>query len=177
MGPLKGSEDCCSGQALANISVCINTYKRQQQLSCLLGGLQVQYTGNFFNISRAVAGDDHERSMESVVAELSGRSGLPIKYRVEPIQNIARARNKAIEDTKGIHIAFIDADELPDDYWLSHLFRTLLEYGADAVLGPMLFHYQLPPPKWVLRGKFLKSRYTGREQASIGGKAGGEISC
>ena len=41
-------------------------------------------------------------------------SGCRVKYCVEPRQNIALARNKALQNAEGDLIAFIDDDEFPD---------------------------------------------------------------
>ena len=36
------------------------------------------------------------------------------------------------------------------------LYNTCVEYKADGVLGPVLPHFEVPPPDWVLRGRFCE---------------------
>jgi glycosyltransferase involved in cell wall biosynthesis len=77
-----------------------------------------------------------------------------VEYCVETDQNIAKARNKALESARGNFIAFIDDDEFPAPNWLLTMFRFCLESGADGALGPVKPYFDDPPPKWILRGKF-----------------------
>jgi glycosyltransferase involved in cell wall biosynthesis len=74
---------------------------------------------------------------------------------VEPEQNIALARNKAIENAKGDFIALIDDDELPAPQWLLNLYKALNRYQSDGILGPVLPFFETEPPPWVLRGRFF----------------------
>jgi succinoglycan biosynthesis protein ExoM len=81
-------------------------------------------------------------------------SSIETTYCIEAQQNIALARNKALAHAKGDFIAFIDDDEFPPETWLLTLFRNCSAYGVDGVLGPVKPHFDVPPPKWVIKGKF-----------------------
>lgn len=137
-----------------HISVCICTYKRPDFLKRLLGELGGQDTGGLFTYSIVVADNDHLRSAECVVADFALASPIPIRYCVEPRQNIAQARNKAIMNASGDFVAFIDDDEFPTKRWLLTLLKACLEYDVDGVLGPVKPHFDEEPPKWVVKGKF-----------------------
>jgi succinoglycan biosynthesis protein ExoM len=75
---------------------------------------------------------------------------------VEPRQNIALTRNKAIENAHGDYVAFLDDDEFPAQRWLRTLFEACEKYGADGVLGPVKRHFDKEPPGWILKGKFYE---------------------
>jgi succinoglycan biosynthesis protein ExoM len=137
-----------------HITVCICTYKRPRFLRRLLDELRVQDTEGQFTYSIVVADNDHLESAKPVVLEFMKGSSIPIKYCVEPRQNIALARNRAIENAGGDYVVFIDDDEFPIRNWLLTLFRTCQEYNVDGVLGPVKPHYEEQPPNWVIRGKF-----------------------
>jgi succinoglycan biosynthesis protein ExoM len=77
-----------------------------------------------------------------------------VKYCVEPRQNIAMCRNKAVENAAGDFVAFIDDDEFPIGEWLLTLFRTLRRYNADGVLAPVNPHFDVGAPQWVIEGGF-----------------------
>lgn len=139
---------------LPHISVCICTYKRPDFLRRLLNGVGGQETNGLFTYSIVVADNDHLRSAEPVVASFGKSSPISIKYCVEPQQNIALARNKAIGNATGDFIAFIDDDEFPTPGWLVTLFTTCNAYGVDGVLGPVKPHFDQEPPRWVVDGKF-----------------------
>src|SRR4029450_12464401 len=73
-----------------------------------------------------------------------------------PEQNIALARNKALEHEKGEFVAFIDDDEFPIGNWLQTLVTTCDEYSVDGVLGPVKPHFDATPPEWIIRGGFCE---------------------
>jgi glycosyltransferase involved in cell wall biosynthesis len=139
-----------------HISVCICTYKRPQLLQGLLAKLENQQTGGLFTYSVVVADNDSTCSAQAIVSSFSSNSHLHVIYCVEPQQNIARVRNKAVQQADGDLIAFLDDDEFPAEDWLLHLFRTYAAYGVDGVLGPVKPYFGFDPPKWVVKGKFFE---------------------
>jgi succinoglycan biosynthesis protein ExoM len=141
-------------QPLPHIAVCICTYQRPDLLKRLLEGLAGQHTEGLFTYSIVVVDNDQGRSAEPATGEFSRGSSVPIKYCVEPRQNIALARNKAVEVAEGDFVAFIDDDEFPTKPWLLTLFKTCRERQVDGVLGPVKPHFDVQPPKWVVTGKF-----------------------
>ena len=101
-----------------HINVCICTYKRPPLLKRLLEELGGQDTSGLFTYSIVVADNDYLQSAKPIVDDFTATSSVPIKYCVEPRQNIALARNKAIENVNGDFVAFIDDDEFPTKRWL-----------------------------------------------------------
>jgi glycosyltransferase involved in cell wall biosynthesis len=137
-----------------HLSVCICTYKRPELLARSLESVCAQRTDNLFTHSVVVADNDSAESGRAVVAEIASRSPVAVKYCVEPRQNIAMARNKAVENATGDFVAFIDDDEFADEEWLLTLFKTIREYGVDGVLGPVNPHFDDEAPQWVIKGRF-----------------------
>ncbi len=144
--------------ATKHISVCVCTYRRPDLLKRLLDHLARQEMAGRFTYSIVVADNDSSQSAQSVVAEFAARSAIPIRYCVEPRQNIALARNKVVENVKGDFAAFIDDDEFPEKNWLSVLLSTCERYGVDGVLGPVKRHFDEPPPKWLAKSHFYDRR-------------------
>jgi succinoglycan biosynthesis protein ExoM len=145
---------CLSPDGTPHICVCICTFKRPQFLSRLLEKLGEQDTGGLFSYSIVVVDNDSARSAERAVSDFTTRSRIDVRYSVAPEQNIARARNEAINNARGDFIALIDDDEFPNRPWLLTLFKALREYAVDGVLGPVTPHYDQEPPRWVIQGKF-----------------------
>jgi glycosyltransferase involved in cell wall biosynthesis len=139
-----------------DINVCLCTYKRPLLLQRLLEELAGQDTGGLFTFSIVVADNDCLRSAESVVQEFASASTVQVSYSVEPRQNIALTRNKAIENAHGDYVAFLDDDEFPAQRWLRTLFEACEKYAADGVLGPVKRHFDKEPPGWILKGKFYE---------------------
>jgi glycosyltransferase involved in cell wall biosynthesis len=147
--------------------VCICTFKRGEMLEHLLHKLERQRTDDLFTYDVVVADNDAARSAEPVVRAFVASSTLKVTYCCEPVANIALARNAALEHATGDFLAFIDDDEFPTEGWLYSLFRTREAHGAGGVLGPVLPHFRLAPPRWLSKGGFFdRPRYpTGRPLA------------
>jgi succinoglycan biosynthesis protein ExoM len=142
--------------SMQHVSVCICTYKRPELLRRLLKGLGEQDTGGLFTFSIVVVDNDQSESGRQVVEDFIGASHVQITYDVEPRQNIALARNKAVERATGDFIAFIDDDEFPKERWLWSLFTSCLAHNAAGVLGPVRPHFSLPPPSWIVKGNLAE---------------------
>ena len=161
MAEVRDHEDCrepVAGKDIPNISVCICTYKRPQLLRRLLTEVIRQDTGGEFTLSVVVADNDEERSAEATVAEFGRATAIPMKYCVEPRQNIALARNKVVANATGDYLAFIDDDEFPVPAWLLTLLKACRKYDVDGALGPVLRHFDETPPKWLEKSKFYVRR-------------------
>ena len=141
-----------------HISVCICTYKRPDLLVRLLASLEDQAADNLFSFSILVVDNDSQQSARSAVLDAQTKSKVAVRYAVEPEQNIALARNKAIQSATGDYIAFIDDDEFPADRWLLNLYTTCKKFKADGVLGPVKPYFEVEPPEWILKGKLLERK-------------------
>ena len=123
-------------------------------LARLLEHLDRQQKAENLDYCIVVADNDSQQSARSTVEKFAPRSGLAVTYCSELQRNIALVRNKAIECSKTDFIAFIDDDEFPVDDWLVRLFEICAKYNCAGVLGPVCPHFEEPPPKWILKGRF-----------------------
>lgn len=139
-----------------NISVCICTFKRPTLLRRLLSELGRQHTDGLFTYSVVVVDNDYCKSAERTVQSFREESNFDLQYFVEPEQNIALARNRAVENAMGNLIAFIDDDEFPSQDWLLNLYKAYNVFKADGILGPVLPYYEIKPPQWIIKGKFYE---------------------
>lgn len=139
---------------LPDISVCVCTFKRPVMLRRLLEKLVEQETNGLFSFSVVVVDNDWAESAREVVETFAINSPPHMTYCAEPRQNIALARNKAVEHATGDFVAFIDDDEFPTKRWLLTLFEACHKYHADGVLGPVKPHFDQEPPGWIVQGKF-----------------------
>ena len=138
----------------AHISVCICTYKRPALLKCALEALRMQETDRLFTFSILVVDNDHAESARAVVTEVAADSSISVEYCVEPQQNIALARNRAVENATGDFVAFLDDDEFPIKCWLLTLFKACHDHNVDGVLGPVKPYFDKDAPEWVVKGDF-----------------------
>jgi glycosyltransferase involved in cell wall biosynthesis len=139
-----------------HISVCICTYKRPRLLERLLEKLAGQETGGRFTYSIVVADNDAQESAQAVAAAFERSAAVRLQYCVEPRQNIALTRNKALENAEGDFIAFIDDDEFPAGDWLLSLVNACEKYEVEGAIGPVKRYFDEPPPRWLLQGNFYE---------------------
>jgi succinoglycan biosynthesis protein ExoM len=146
-----------------HVTVCILTYKRARFLDRLLKTLENQKTDGGLTYSVVVVDNDSKESGRPIVAVAQERKRIEVEYHLEPVQNLALARNRALSAAKGDFLAFIDDDEFPADDWLINLVRTAEEHKISCVMGPVLPHFEDKPASWVVRsGLFDRPRYPTR---------------
>jgi succinoglycan biosynthesis protein ExoM len=139
-----------------HLAVCICTYRRTQFLKRLLGELRDQETQGLFTYSIVVADNDAQESARGVVSAFAATTALDVTYCVEPEQNIALTRNRAVRNAHGDFIAFIDDDEFPIRSWLLTLLQACKEHRVDGVLGPVKRYFDETPPRWIVKGDFYE---------------------
>ena len=138
-----------------HVCVCICTYQRSALLKRLLSELEKQETEGLFEFSMVVLDNDKSESGRAIVESFARQSSISVRYDVEPEQNIALARNKALANSQGDFVAFIDDDEIPQERWLLRLYKALNDYNCDGILAPVLPLFEQEPPRWVLKGDYF----------------------
>jgi len=139
-----------AGSAPPHVVVCIPTFRRPVLLQQSLEALRVQEHDGF-TYSIVVVDNDRNESARAVVSAWQDGSQPSLRYEVEPVQNIALARNRAVRSAKGDFIAFMDDDELPCSAWLQRLYAACRRYRADGVLGPVRPRFPAGAPSWLQR--------------------------
>lgn len=138
-----------------HVTVCVCTFRRPVLLARLLTHLKALSTDDgSFTYGVVVADNDPDASARQVVEAAAANSTVPIAYANEPRPNIARARNAALREATGTYVAFIDDDEFPEASWLVTLLAACRRFGAAGVLGPVRPHFDEPPPRWLVEGRF-----------------------
>jgi succinoglycan biosynthesis protein ExoM len=125
-------------------------------LTRLLSKLELQETEGLFEYSVVVVDNDRAESGRRVSESFAPQTRMNVSYFVESEQNIALARNRAVQEAKGDFLAFIDDDEFPCNRWLLNLYQSLRKFNADGVLGPVIPFFEIEPPRWVVRGRFFE---------------------
>lgn len=141
------------------LAICIATFRRQQLLRELLGGIaQLTFRKVHAPDIRIILVDNDEvGSAEEVCRTVC--VPWPIKYVVEPRRGITHARNRGIAEAGSVDfVAFIDDDEVPSTHWLDELLWAQAEFTADVASGPVLPRYDSDVADWVKRGGFFAGR-------------------
>lgn len=133
------------------VTVCICTFRRPELLRRTLAALAGHKLDPGVRLDVVVADNDRWETARAVAEEFGREGPLEVTYCVEPEQNIALARNKALGQAGGELVAFLDDDEFPGEEWLTRMLEALERYGADGVLGPVRPHFDAAPPEWLRR--------------------------
>ena len=141
-----------------HICICICSFKRPQLLKRTLEHLRSLKTEELFDYSIVVVDNDKDQSAKETVAHFASTTSIKVIYAVEPEQNIAMARNRALEFAVGDYVAWIDDDEYPSENWLLQFYKVLDQSDAAGVLGPVEPIFENAPPPWILKGRFFEKR-------------------
>jgi len=131
-----------------DVSICIATYRRPEGLSRLLDSLERLKLPMGAQIETIIVDNDLDASAASVA---QSRSGFlePIHYCVEPHQNIALARNRALSKASGEWILFIDDDEVADENWITEYLKLVEREPCDGAFGPVLPRLEEVVTPWL----------------------------
>jgi glycosyltransferase involved in cell wall biosynthesis len=137
-----------SEPAPVDISICICTYNRRASLLEALGSvreLQVP-RGLCFEV---LVVDNNSSDGTSAALEEFDAGRLSLRHVIETRQGLSHARNRAISETTGRVIAFLDDDVIVDVRWLTALAAAFSEEPAPAAVGgPARIDDDRPRPRW-----------------------------
>jgi len=131
-----------------DVSICIATYRRPAGLSRLLDSIERLKLPSGARIETIVVDNDRDASAASI-AEARSCSLEPIRYFVEPRQNIALARNRALAVAAGEWIAFIDDDEVAEERWIDAYLGLVEREPCDGAFGPVLPRLEAVVTPWL----------------------------
>lgn len=135
---------------LVLIAVC--TRRRPQMLAQCLVSLQSQHAlPAGIELQLLVVENDDAPLVDELVKSLQVTSPYPLHYVQEPQAGLSYARNMALSQAMRLEanwLAFIDDDESAEPQWISELYRVAKAFSADAVRGPVLYHFP-EADKWA----------------------------
>ena len=133
-------------------SVCIATYKRPKLLQELLRSVINQVLPVDVTLEIIVVDNDPGGSADQTVRQFHCTGQIRLLFFRQNIKNISITRNIAVRNSTGIYLLFIDDDEVACPDWIVKLLRTLKEYDADGVFGPVMPRFDQSAPEWMKKG-------------------------
>jgi glycosyltransferase involved in cell wall biosynthesis len=150
-----------------DLTVAIPTYNGESRIFKVLERLQNQIGTEHFSWEIIAIDNNSNDNTAQVVKEYQANWNLPypLKYCFEPKQGLALARQRAINESSGTYIAFLDDDNLPDDNWVAQAYKFGQEYPkAGAYSGQIHGDFEVQPPENFKRIQaFLAIREHGSE--------------
>jgi len=131
-----------------DVSICIATFRRPLGLVRLLESLSKLKLPGGLRVEIVVVDNDAAGAARAA-AEAHAAAVADVRWFVEPVQNIALARNRAISEARGRWIAFIDDDEVADENWLAAYWSQVRQDVGDGFFGPVLPRLEGRPESWL----------------------------
>jgi succinoglycan biosynthesis protein ExoM len=131
-----------------DVSICIATFRRPCGLVRLLDSLSQQKLPEGLDVEIVVVDNDaagDARSKALAVCDVARNA----RWYVEPHQNIALARNRAVSEARGRWIAFVDDDEVADEGWLAAYWKWVASDAGDGFFGPVLPRVDARTTSWL----------------------------
>lgn len=149
-----------TGAGRPRIAVAVCTYERHGPLAVLLEALvaNARRLAGRAAVGVVVVDDSSDGNARGVVERFADRFELGLAYRVSGRQNIALARNLALQTAMGLGdwLALTDDDCEPADDWLEVLLDVQARTGADAVSGILRRRVPAGSPRWLTEEPFLE---------------------
>ena len=136
------------------VSVIICTYNRSKLLRDALATFAEQKALD--NIAYELIVVDNASTDDTGQITHSFLDKLPIRHIVEPELGLSNARNRAIKESNGELVAFVDDDVLFSKHWLIQLVEGAHRWPRAAVFGgKAVAKWEVPKPRWFLEtGRF-----------------------
>jgi succinoglycan biosynthesis protein ExoM len=139
------------------VAICIATYRRPVLLRHLLDSLAaLEFPAHGApELHVIVVDNDADGTAAAPVDAARATMPWPVTYRVEPVRNIASARNRGVAEALAWgadFAAFVDDDERVSASWLATLLDVQARYAADVVQGAVLSVLPEATPDWLRRG-------------------------
>jgi N-acetylglucosaminyldiphosphoundecaprenol N-acetyl-beta-D-mannosaminyltransferase len=138
-------------------AICIATYQRPEQLKRLLKSIDNCRRPAELTIELRIVDNDEAASAQKTVEDFAQKAHgfTAINYSIEPRQNIAHARNTAIEMSAADAYLFVDDDEFVSEDWLVAFNKNDATYSAAAHFGPVFGVLPNTAKTWMTRGAFF----------------------
>lgn len=141
------------------LSIAIPTFRRPDALGRALRGVLTQAAVHCPEGTEVLVVDNDPAGSARAVVDALGdaeRRGVTVRYVQETAPGVAAVRNRALDEVSSSDLLlFIDDDEEPEAGWLSTLLATRAHWGAEAVAGLVVPHYDVEPDQWVRAGRFF----------------------
>ncbi len=133
-------------------TVCICTLNRVKYLGATIEAvLKQDLPRGRFEIL-VVDNGSTDGTSEMVSARFGADTHVPVRYIREETPGLSRARNRAIAETTGDFIVFLDDDAIPEPGWLQAIAAGFGAEEIQVVGGAVIPAYeQAPPPWWSAR--------------------------
>lgn len=132
------------------ISLVITTYNRADLLAAALKSVEESLFEHRANVEVIVVDNNSRDATRDVVAKIQADGfSVALRYVLERNQGLSYARNRGIDESTGLYVAFMDDDQILHEEYLSRLEPAFISTSAVCVGGPLYLNNRESPPKWL----------------------------
>lgn len=136
-----------------DVSICVATYRRPAGLARLLESLSRLKLPEGMEVEVVVVDNDAAGEAQGA-AVAAGDFARGVRWFVEPRQNIAHARNRAVREARAPWLAFADDDEVVEEDWIAAFWAASERHEADGFFGPVLPRLEAVVTPWLDAERF-----------------------
>ncbi len=132
------------------ISVVIRAYNSEENLPTILDALKSQAATEGFQWEVVVVDNNSTDTTPQIVRSYQEQWNYPypLRYVLEPQQGAVFARQRAIAESKGVLVGFLDDDNIPGPHWVSAIHTFDQQHPQAGVFGSQIHgDFEIPPPK------------------------------
>ena len=158
---------------MTTVAVCICTFRNPEGLRALLQGLDSQQLESLRDeeLTVGIIDNDADASAAEVVAGYAAAGRFKLHSVIQPKRGLSSARNSALQlaiASQAELFAFLDDDEVPSERWLQSLVDCFTDPSTNIVVGPLEPRFEVPPPRWIIAGKFFHHRCSDSDEEITG---------
>ena len=133
---------------MAHLDVAICTHNRSAALAEVLARLSTQLDPGAMSWSVLVVDNASTDKTAKIVEKYT--EFVPLRYVYEAKLGLTHARRRAVAETQGAWIAFVDDDNLLEPGWIAAVSATILAWPkAGGVGGRVILQWDIPPVEAV----------------------------
>jgi glycosyltransferase involved in cell wall biosynthesis len=131
------------------ITIAVPTHNRSHLLRGTLASIGALRLPAGIEAECVVVDNRSTDDTRGVVAGFIGQSALPTRYIFESGAGSSYARNRAIKESRGDFIMFVDDDAVADPDWAAEMLEEMEHRHLDVACGMVLPRWGCPPPPWL----------------------------
>ena len=155
---------CALSTLTIAITVAIPTHNRAATLGETLASIAALQVPPGAALDCIVVDNASSDATQAVVEAAAQGAPFAVRRVAEPRMGSSFARNRAIDETAGDFIFFIDDDALAEPSWAIEMLAALESRKLDAVCGMVLPRWSVAPPRWLGPSLWVKLAVHVREQ-------------
>jgi succinoglycan biosynthesis protein ExoM len=132
-----------------DVSICAVTFRRPRGLARLLDSLAALKLPDGVTAETVIVDNDPQGSAYREPERAGTAGALSLHWHHEPRGDIARARNRCIDQSRGRWLALVDDDEVVHPHWLLAYWEIAARCEADGFFGPVLPRLEVERESWL----------------------------